>query len=228
MDWIKVKTKHYLHTSMSSSEIGAMVTIQLLTAHFERMPTEKEIKKHIHYKTLKSLQEYLNEQSISLQEVLNKVLIDVQHTVNLREKGKQKMANFREKKKSVTSNVTSIDKIREDKIREDKNKRKAFIKPVRNEIDQYCSQENIAIDIQCFIDFYDSNGWLVGKNKMKDWKATVRNWARREKKGVSHGKVTDRTQQSRNAVSAYIAGLEGQGDDSDKDRGVINITEPRA
>ena len=37
------------------------------------------------------------------------------------------------------------------------------------------------MDAQHFVDYYESNGWIVGKTKMKDWKATARNWARRDK-----------------------------------------------
>jgi hypothetical protein len=53
-----------------------------------------------------------------------------------------------------------------------------FIRPNVQEIEAYCLEQNLQINAQGFIDYYDSNGWKVGKNNMKDWKATVRRWAK--------------------------------------------------
>lgn len=58
-----------------------------------------------------------------------------------------------------------------------KQKRKRFVKPTISDIEQYCSEKNISINAQQFIDYYESNGWKVGRNSMKDWQATVRRWA---------------------------------------------------
>lgn len=55
-----------------------------------------------------------------------------------------------------------------------------FIPPTLEEVQTYISENNYIIDAQKFIDYYQSNGWIVGKTKMKDWKATVRGWERRE------------------------------------------------
>lgn len=57
--------------------------------------------------------------------------------------------------------------------------------PTLKELNAYCSQNNFTIDCERFIDYYSSNGWKVGRNPMKDWKATVRNWARKEKSEVN-------------------------------------------
>ena len=54
-----------------------------------------------------------------------------------------------------------------------------FIKPVLDDVVEYGKEKELNIDAQKFIDYYDSNGWMVGRNKMKDWKAAVRNWASR-------------------------------------------------
>lgn len=59
------------------------------------------------------------------------------------------------------------------------NKRERFIKPTVQEIKDYAASQNLSIDAEQFFDHYESNGWRVGSHKMKDWKATVRNWARR-------------------------------------------------
>ena len=53
-----------------------------------------------------------------------------------------------------------------------------FKRPSVQEIEAYCLEEKLNLNAQSFIDYYDSNGWKVGKNQMKDWKATVRRWAK--------------------------------------------------
>lgn len=51
-----------------------------------------------------------------------------------------------------------------------------FKKPTLEEVKEYCEERNNGIDAETFINFYESKGWMVGKNKMKDWKASVRTW----------------------------------------------------
>ena len=63
----------------------------------------------------------------------------------------------------------------------DKPSRTRFTPPTLEEVQGYCKERNNHIDAQRFIDYYTSNGWKVGKNPMKDWKATVRNWERTSK-----------------------------------------------
>ena len=59
-------------------------------------------------------------------------------------------------------------------------KRKRFEKPTLSEIKQYCTERNNNVNAEHFFDYYESNGWKVGKNSMKDWKAAVRTWERSE------------------------------------------------
>ena len=61
-----------------------------------------------------------------------------------------------------------------------KQREKRFIPPTLEEVQTYITENNFIIDAQKFIDYYQSNGWIVGKTKMKDWKAAVRSWERRE------------------------------------------------
>ena len=58
------------------------------------------------------------------------------------------------------------------------SKAKRFTPPTLEEVTAYCLERGNNVDPQHFIDYYTSNGWLVGKNKMKDWKAAVRTWER--------------------------------------------------
>lgn len=66
-----------------------------------------------------------------------------------------------------------------------KNASKKFIPPTLEEVKAYCIERKNSVDPEEFIDHYVSNGWLVGKNMMKDWKAAVRTW---EKKNFGQDK----------------------------------------
>lgn len=65
--------------------------------------------------------------------------------------------------------------------------RTRFVPPTVHEVRSFCLENGYAIDPERFVDYYAANGWMAGKNKMKDWKAAVRNWNRREnsKNGTS-------------------------------------------
>ena len=55
-----------------------------------------------------------------------------------------------------------------------------FFPPTVDEVSAYCTEKGYALDADRFVDYYTSNGWKVGKNPMKDWKAAVRSWSRKE------------------------------------------------
>jgi len=61
---------------------------------------------------------------------------------------------------------------------EERKEEKKFIIPTFNDVLEYCMQNNLEVDGYKFINFYESKGWMVGKNKMKDWKAAVRTWVK--------------------------------------------------
>ncbi len=63
-------------------------------------------------------------------------------------------------------------------IKKEIYKEKKFKKPTLEEVKEYCKERNNNVNAEQFIDFYESNGWKVGKNSMKDWKASVRTWER--------------------------------------------------
>lgn len=53
-----------------------------------------------------------------------------------------------------------------------------FIPPTVEEVAAYCKERNNRVDAGRFVDFYTAKGWMVGKNRMKDWKSAVRTWER--------------------------------------------------
>lgn len=124
-----------------------------------------------------------------------------------REKTRLRVAAHRERQKLLVEgngsrNVTvtlcnDIDKIREDIDKEEeKNKSnkalKRFTPPTLDDVKQYCLERRNNVDPERFIDYYTSNGWKVGKNSMKDWKAAVRTWERSsEKKPIQKSGIMD-------------------------------------
>jgi len=52
--------------------------------------------------------------------------------------------------------------------------------PTEADVLEYCRQQGIHIDAAQFVDYYTSNGWMVGQNKMRNWPAAVRSWSRKE------------------------------------------------
>ena len=62
-----------------------------------------------------------------------------------------------------------------------KEKRLRFTPPTIEEVSAYCKERKNNVDALKWHDFYKSKGWMVGKNKMKDWKACVRTWERNNK-----------------------------------------------
>ena len=118
----------------------------------------------------------------------------------------------------VTTCNTDIDIDRDIEIDIDGKKRKKdkadkaahahFVKPTVDEVRAYCQERRNCVDPERFVDYYEANGWKVGKSSMKDWKATVRNW---EKNGYSNTRPKDSGFASGSsldfeAMEAYIHG----------------------
>jgi hypothetical protein len=87
-------------------------------------------------------------------------------------------------------------------------KRKRFVPPTLEEVRSYCQERKNNVNPEKFIDHYTSNGWMVGRNKMKDWKAAVRTW---ERNSYSEPKE-DKSYDSEDFYeTALRKGLEGEG-----------------
>lgn len=93
----------------------------------------------------------------------------------------------------IPSGIPSIDK---DRIGKDSiesthaHTHERFVKPTLDEVKAYCTERKNHIDPSRFIDYYESNGWKVGKNPMKDWKAAVRTWESKDKQDMRKDTVT--------------------------------------
>lgn len=98
------------------------------------------------------------------QEIEKEIDIDTELEIDIRDKEKE---------------------IRDKEIEEKQQPRARFVPPSIQDVATYCAERNNGVDAQRFVDYYTANGWKVGKNPMKDWKAAVRTWER-NRKGEQH------------------------------------------
>lgn len=61
-----------------------------------------------------------------------------------------------------------------------RKKAEKFVPPTEEEVLAYCRERGNSVDPISFVAFYSAKNWMIGKNKMKDWRAAVRTWEQRE------------------------------------------------
>jgi DNA replication protein DnaD len=88
----------------------------------------------------------------------------------------------RKHQKDTNKNEEECIKNEEEVCMGDKPERATFIPPSLQEVEAYCREKKYNIDAERFVNFYESKGWMVGKTKMRKWKAAVANWAKDSKK----------------------------------------------
>ena len=95
-------------------------------------------------------------------------------------------------RQSTDNQQTSNRPLTADKeYKELKNKRNIninnIIPPTLDMVREYCQERNNSVDPESFVSFYESKGWMIGKNKMKDWQSAVRTWERSRKENQKQG-----------------------------------------
>lgn len=78
-----------------------------------------------------------------------------------------------------------------------------FTPPSVEEVSAYCQERRNSVDAQRFVDFYASKGWKVGKEAMKDWKAAVRTWERRDEHGHERNTSDNPAQERKSFAIRY-------------------------
>lgn len=151
--------------------------------------------------------------------IKNQLLIDSEKYEDVKkrkaEAGRIGMQSRWNKKKSITEDnknnnvinvITDVTKITDnDNVNDNDNvikekkikKRKVFQKPTIEEIQQYCTDRKNNVDAERFYDFYESKGWKVGKEPMKDWKACVRTWEK-------NSTPVQRNEKSKKSYQSYL------------------------
>lgn len=87
---------------------------------------------------------------------------------------------------SKNNNINYILLNKEDSSSKEINKERRFQKPTLKEVAAYCEERKNNVSPQRFIDYYESNGWMVGRTHMKNWKAAVRTWEGKENKQLNN------------------------------------------
>lgn len=136
----------------------------------------------------------------------SRLLDDKKHLDNIREKNSENARKRWEKKAPVMRSHSERctvamqgevrkGEVRKEEVRKEKKEEvnkeerertpgnnKKFSKPKREEFDKYCKEINFSCEYGAFYDYYEAKGWMIGTNKMKNWKSALRNWQRRDKK----------------------------------------------
>ena len=107
-----------------------------------------------------------------------KELMDESTLKKLRENGK----SFRNESGIIPPKFLTDKDVDKD-AEEEKEKKKKFSPPSIQEITDYCTERDNGVDSVRFFNFYAAKNWMIGKNKMQDWKAAVITWERRDKTG---------------------------------------------
>lgn len=108
------------------------------------------------------------------------------------------------------SNWEDVELVKPEKEEKEKKvalKKENFIPPTVQQVQDYCNERQNGIQANTFVNFYQSKGWFIGKNKMKDWKAAVRTW---EQKNKENG-ITNSTPQFSNTRAFTADKVSGRG-----------------
>ncbi len=215
MDWMKVPTDELLLPTRKNWEILALLKYQALYTQLEYEPNDTQMKRIF---TKKEMDFVKNNRQV-VEKIIKK---DIESAEKNRKSSKvsyerknEKLKENKELEKNLQAdckNNTPPEKIREDKRRQDNKERdregaasvatppssktKRFIAPTVEEVREYCQERGNSVDAERFVDFYTSKGWRIGKDPMKDWKATVRTWEKRDDYGSS-GSAAVRTEAAR-------------------------------
>lgn len=89
--------------------------------------------------------------------------------------------DYQKYQSAIDKNIKGINNKENNIIINNNITKEKFQKPTIEDIQNYCNERNNGVDASYFYDFYESKGWMIGKNKMKDWKSAVRTWEKNNK-----------------------------------------------
>ena len=149
--------------------------------------------------------ESFNSEALEIAWTICKDLIDQQH--HRREVNAANRAGKKAEPETNKENLAAEPQPEEkpaQEIQQEKPKRKNFVKPTVEEIAAFCKEKKYTVSAQQFFNYYESNGWKIGRNAMKSWQAAVQNWNTRDK---ANKKATG-TIWANNSTDADTAGYE--------------------
>lgn len=128
-----------------------------------------------HNKALdKALMKHATKQSESTQQSIDSIDIQIYKSTNLQESTPKPPQGadltLKKNEDALNSKKNEIEK------KVPPKKRKRFEPPSLQKVQEYCKERSNGVDAWRWYNFYQAKGWLIGKNKMKDWRAAVRTW----------------------------------------------------
>lgn len=203
MAWFKIDFNDVFFNGLTSAEVGCVVKYKCACQQFDvDTLDEKRLKSIFTSRELKFVQKYFglcskNDESSSevcqefvqsLSEVGSKFVQSSSKVCSKKSSKNKDLPNIynnniyntlqeREKDNIPPKNIFS----NENNIlspQGDTQPKKVFKKPTLEEVKAYCLERKNNVDAERWLDYYTSNGWKVGKNPMKDWRAAVRTWER--------------------------------------------------
>ena len=144
---------------------------------------------HIHESKVERILKYLKiEQQIEQQSFNKYRIISITNWSVYQDSEQQSEQQMNSKRTADEQQMNTYKNDKNDKHNKN-DKKKGFIPPTLNEVQVYCNERKNTINPEKFIDYYLSNGWMIGKNKMKDWKAAIRTWEKNNQNGgLNYGK----------------------------------------
>lgn len=147
-----------------------------------------------------------NERSEYMREYIKKYRIEGKDKSRMVKRGKQLVNMVNSSKPWLANAEADAEAETESYKREAKpplaTPKKIFQKPTPTEITQYARTINFDLNGQFFFDYYESNGWMVGKNHMKNWQATVRYWKHRSKEKQNVNRIMSNNKPVLTAMNA--------------------------
>lgn len=151
-------------------------------------PNFKKGQPNIYYQSVDQLDSDLSEE-VADEGDINKTLTRDKQDINYKKESKRKEIYKESISKDIPKKVADAHAPAPREKEDVKPKAQRFIPPTVVEVNTYCAERNNGIDAQTFVDFYTAKDWMIGKNKMKDWRAAVRTWERSRGKNGQHGSI---------------------------------------
>lgn len=174
--WCLVRANWYDATAMFDGKEIVLKLGQLITGRYTGSE-QCEMNPSTFYRCLKKLEEIGN---IVIKSDNKKSLITI---VNYEAYQGQMFSEWQQGNNKVTAKEQQSNTDKEVKKERSKEER---VPPTKEDVDNYFSEMGIRNESSKFFDYFESNGWRVGRNKMKDWRSAARNWKRR---GIEGGMI---------------------------------------
>jgi hypothetical protein len=121
------------------------------------------------------------------------------------EQQNEQQKNNRRTTEEQQKNTNKNDKNEKNEKNVSKSVSNIFTPPTLQQVIDYCNERNKGVDPERWFNFYQAKGWMVGKNKMKDWKAAVRTW---ENNGGNHGRTSGNPQPNNREGQSELDGID--------------------